>query len=75
MKQYFCVMAALLLASVSGAFAQNTTKSTLKLNGVTMVETMNDDGTDMTKRPYRWFAGMAEADVQSVAVEMAQLEA
>lgn len=75
MKQYFCVMAALLLATVSGAFAQNTTKSTLKLNGVTMVETMNDDGTDMIKRPYRWFAGMAEADVQSVAVEMAQMEA
>lgn len=40
-----------------------------------MVETINDDGTDVVKRPYRWFAGMAEADVESVAVEMAQLEA
>lgn len=40
-----------------------------------MVETINDDGTDVIKRPYRWFAGMAEADVESVAVEMAQLEA
>ena len=29
----------------------------------------------MIRRPYRWFAGMAEADVESVAVEMAQLEA
>lgn len=40
-----------------------------------MVETINDDGTDVIKRPYRWFAGMAEADVESIAVEMAQLEA
>lgn len=56
------------------AWAQNTTKS-LKLQGVEMVESINDDGTDVIKRPYRWFAGMAEADVESVAVEMAQLEA
>ena len=74
MKQYIIVLAALLLASVTGGNAQNTTKN-LKLNGVEMVETMSDDGMSMIKRPYRWFAGMAEADVQSVAVEMAQLEA
>ena len=74
MKQYIIVLAALLIASVTGTKAQNT-KTSLKLNGVEMVETMSDDGMTMTKRPYRWFAGMAEADVQSVAVEMAQLEA
>jgi hypothetical protein len=74
MKQYIIVLAALLIASVTGTKAQNT-KTSLKLNGVEMVETMSDDGMSMTKRPYRWFAGMAEADVQSVAVEMAQLEA
>lgn len=75
MKQYIIVLAALLLASVTGAKAQNVTKTNLKLQGVEMVETMSDDGMSMVKRPYRWFAGMAEADVQSVAVEMAQLEA
>ena len=75
MKQHIIVLAALLLASVTGAVAQNTTKSTLKLQGVEMVETMSDDGMSMIKRPYRWFAGMAEADVQSTAIEMAQLEA
>ena len=42
---------------------------------ISMIETINDDGTAMIQRPYRWFAGMAEADVESVAVEMAQLEA
>lgn len=75
MKKYIIVMAALLLLSVTGVKAQNTTKTTLKLQGVEMVETMSEDGMSMTKRPFRWFAGMAEADVQSVAVEMAQLEA
>ena len=64
---YFLVVLAIVIN------AQN--KKTLQLQGVTMIETINDDGTDMIKRPYRWFAGMAEADVESVAVEMAQLEA
>ncbi|MBQ7711179.1 MAG: hypothetical protein IJT39_05055 [Bacteroidales bacterium] len=75
MKKCIFVMAALMLVSGTGIKAQNFTKTTLKLQGVEMVETMSDDGMSMTKRPYRWFAGMAEADVQSVAVEMAQLEA
>lgn len=68
------LFAVIVVAFVIAATAQNNTK-TLKLQGVTMVETINDDGTDVIKRPYRWFAGMAEADVESVAVEMAQLEA
>ena len=75
MKQVIILTAALLLSSAVGIKAQNITKSTLKLQGVEMVETMSDDGMSMVKCPYRWFAGMAEADVQSVAVEMAQMEA
>lgn len=75
MKQYIIVLATMLLVVGTTASAQNTAKTTLKLQGVEMVETMSDDGMSMVKRPYRWFAGMAEADVQSVAVEMAQLEA
>lgn len=74
MKQLTIVLAALLLAAALPGAAQNSTKK-LKLQGVEMVETMSDDGMSMVKRPYRWFAGMAEADVESVAVEMAQLEA
>ena len=68
---FFAIM---FVAFTMAATAQNTTK-TIKTNGIEMVDTMNDDGTDLIKRPYRWFAGMAEADVESVAVEMAQLEA
>lgn len=66
-------IAFLLVAFAEIVTAQNT--KTIKLQGVTMVETINDDGTAMIQRPYRWFAGMAEADVESVAIEMAQLEA
>lgn len=76
MKKYIILAAALLLSSAVALRAQNNnSKTTLKLQGVEMVETMSADGMSMEKRPYRWFAGMAEADLQSVAVEMAQLEA
>ncbi len=64
-----------LMATASALCAQNTTTKTIKTQGIEMVETLNEDGTDLTRRPYRWFAGMAEADVESLAVEMAQLEA
>lgn len=65
----------IMVAFAMVATAQNKTTKSIKTNGIDMVETLNDDGTDLIKRPYRWFAGMAEADVESVAVEMAQLEA
>ncbi len=73
MKKIILIIVLSLTFSVI-AVAQNTTRS-MKLQGVEMVETISDDGATIIKRPYRWFAGMAEADVESVAVEMAQLEA
>lgn len=63
------------LMAVAGAISAQTTTKTIKTNGIEMVETLNEDGTNLIRRPYRWFAGMAEADVESLAVEMAQLEA
>ena len=75
MKKLVMLLTALFLITTMESGAQNTNKTTLKLQGVEMVETMSDDGMTMIKRPYRWFAGMASADVQSMAVEMAQLEA
>lgn len=74
MKRHIFTLAALLL-TVTGAVAQNITKTTLKLQGIEMKESMNEDGSAIIQRPYRWFAGMAVADVQNIAVEMAQLEA
>ena len=69
------LLASLLLVSAVGVKAQTTTTTNLRLNGVEMVESINEDGTALIQRPYRWFAGMAQADVQSVAIEMAQMEA
>lgn len=69
------VLIAVLLVTSGAACAQNMTTKTIKTQGIEMVETLNEDGTDLIRRPYRWFAGMAEADVESLAVEMAQLEA
>ena len=75
MKRQIVVLAALLMTIAMGAVAQNITKTTLKLQGIEMKESMNEDGSAIIQRPYRWFAGMAVADVQNIAVEMAQLEA
>lgn len=69
------VLIAVFMATAGTLCAQNTTTRSIKIQGIEMVETLNADGTDFIKRPYRWFAGMAEADVESLAVEMAQLEA
>lgn len=73
MKKY--IITIIVLLSTVGSMAQNTTKTTLKLQGIEMKDAINDDGTAIIQRPYRWFAGIATADMQSMAVEMAQLEA
>ncbi|MCH5311548.1 MAG: hypothetical protein J1E57_06295 [Prevotella sp.] len=51
------------------------TSETVKLTGIEMAEALNDDGTDMIKRPYKWFAGIGKADNKQVAIELAQREA
>lgn len=75
MRKFNIVLALLLLISITEAAAQNTTKKTLKLQGIELVETLSNDGMSMVKLPYRWFAGIAKADDEGTAVEMAQLEA
>lgn len=74
MKKYILILT-VLSATLIEAKAQSVTKSTLKLQGIEMKESMNEDGTALVKRPYRWFAGIGTADDKGVAVEMAQLEA
>jgi len=74
MKQHF-IMLAVMFGTAIGVVAQDITKTTLKLQGIEMKESMNDDGTAIIQRPYRWFAGIATADMQAIAVEMAQMEA
>lgn len=48
---------------------------TVKLTGIEMSDALNDDGTDLIKRPYKWFAGIGKADNKQMAIELAQREA
>lgn len=48
---------------------------TTKLQGIEMVETLNEEGTGMVKLPYKWYAGFGKADDKQIAIEMAENEA
>lgn len=54
---------------------QQVVAETVKLTGIEMADALNDDGTDMIKRPYKWYAGIGKADNKQVAIELAQREA
>ena len=43
--------------------------------GYEMVDALNEAGTKLEKIAYKWFAGDAEADNKSIAIEMAHSEA
>ncbi len=48
---------------------------TRKMQGIEMSESLNDDGTGMIQRPFKWYAGFGKADNKQMAVELAQREA
>ena len=48
---------------------------TLKLQGMDISEALSEDGTELIKRPYKWYAGIGVADNKQVAIEQAQSEA
>ena len=54
---------------------QQVMSETVKLSGLEMSEALNDDGTALIQRPYKWFAGIGKADNKQVAIEIAQREA
>lgn len=54
---------------------QEVVAETIKLSGIEKVDALNEDGTDMIKIPYKWFAGIGKADNKQVAIELAQREA
>lgn len=61
--------------TVTSLEGQQVVSETVKLSGIEMADALNEDGTDMIKRPYKWFAATGRADNKQVAVEQAQLEA
>ena len=54
---------------------QQVVAETVKLTGIEMADALNDEGTDVIKRPYKWYAGIGKADNKQVAIELAQREA
>ena len=48
---------------------------TTKLSGIEKVDALNEDGTDMVKVPYKWYAGIGKANDKQTAIEMAEMEA
>lgn len=54
---------------------QQVVSETVKLSGIEMAEALNDEGTALIQRPYKWFAGIGKADNKQVAIELAQREA
>lgn len=48
---------------------------TLVLSGIEMSQVLNEDGTSMINRPYKWYAGIGKADDKGTAIEIAQREA
>lgn len=47
----------------------------MQLTGIEMAESLNDDGTEIIKRPFKWYVGIGETNDQQVSIELAQREA
>lgn len=54
---------------------QQVMTETVKLTGIDMSDALNEEGTAMIQRPYKWFAGVGKADNKQMAIELAQREA
>ncbi|MDE6417543.1 MAG: hypothetical protein K2K68_11050 [Duncaniella sp.] len=61
--------------TVTSIEGQKVVSETVKLTGIEMSEALNEDGTELVKRPFKWFAGIGKADNKQVAIELAQREA
>lgn len=48
---------------------------TMTMQGVDEAESLNEEGTKIIKRPFKWYAGIGTADNKQMAIELAQREA
>uniref|UniRef100_UPI0040269FF9 hypothetical protein n=1 Tax=Candidatus Cryptobacteroides bacterium TaxID=3085639 RepID=UPI0040269FF9 len=71
------IITMLLFVSLTTASAQSYSKGTesTKPHGLEMAETLSDDGMEIVRRPFKWFAGIGESDDRQIAIEIAQREA
>lgn len=61
--------------NVTGLDGNTVIEATIKTSGFENSDALNDDGTEIIKRPYKWYLGVGEADNQQLAIEIAQREA
>ena len=54
---------------------QEIVTETFVSSGVDMAKTLNEEGTKIVERPFKWFAGIGVADNKQVAKEFAEREA
>ncbi len=54
---------------------ENVVQETIKMHGMEMADALSDDGTQLIKIAYKWYAGIGKADNKQVAIELAQREA
>lgn len=54
---------------------EKVTVETLKMQGIEMSESLNEEGTELVKYPFKWYAGTGKADNKQMAIELAQREA
>lgn len=62
-------------STVTSLEGDKVTVQEMQLSGIEIAEALNEDGTDIIKRPYKWYAGIGETDDQQVSIELAQREA
>ena len=46
-----------------------------KMHGIEMADELSEDGMKIVKVPYKWYAGIGKANVEQVAITLAQQEA
>lgn len=62
-------------STVTSLEGDKVTVQEMQLSGIEVAEALNEDGTDIIKRPYKWYVGIGETDDQQVSIELAQREA
>ncbi len=62
-------------AKVTSLEGQKVNQEIRQASGITMAEALNEDGTALIQRPFKWYAGHGKADNKQMAIELAQSEA
>lgn len=63
------------IKSTTSLEGEKVLTETFQSTGIEMSQALNDEGTAMIDRPYKWFAGRGRADDKQMAIEIAQREA